>query len=219
MDVPFPFLPLLKTGDIWISGGRAICEYACEFANGQDLLGKNFEDKIKCTAIYGICEDLIKKLLHLESKKLRNQEKVRFIEQELCPHLNSFDHLLKDKRWLLDFLSLGDFYLYVILIQVNGIYENTYTNYFWLQKYKINIDLYLSDKMQNTFSPALKGIRTEINNVVKLENSEILIDGKIPIEKSYQNESEFYKDINFIPESLNKSIRMNALIKNLDNFN
>ena len=209
-NLKFPYLPLMKVPkDIYISGGLAICQYLCDFTNRADLLGQCSEDKVELLTIINVLEDLIYKLTELQAKTLsKDLHYIRF-EKEICPILNRFDMSVREKRWLLDYISLGDFYLYVILIQVNLVYENTYRNYFWLQKFKINVDFFLSDKIsKNTVSPALKSIRNEIENHINLDNSEILMDGKIPIEKNQMRESEFMKDINYIPESLNKSLRM-----------
>ena len=75
--------------------------------------------------------------------------------------------------------------------------------------------MFLAEKMAgNYLSPALKIIKTEIEHDWKMESSEILVDGKIPFEKNtHRNQSEidFLKDINHIPESLTKSIRMATL--------
>ena len=212
---PFPFLPLLKVDEKWISGNLAICEYACIITNNNDLLGKNVDDVVKLKSILSLCEKLIRTLLNIANKKFLQEKKNDIIEIEIDPILQSFDHFIMGKTRFLEYLTLADFYLYMILIQLNGIYENTFRNYFWLQKFKINFDMFLAEKMAgNYLSPALKIIKTEIEHDWKMESSEILVDGKIPFEKNtHRNQSEidFLKDINHIPESLTKSIRMATL--------
>jgi len=179
------------------------------------LLGKNVDDVVKLKSILSLCEKLIRTLLNIANKKFLEEKKNDIIEIEIDPILQSFDHFIMGKTRFLEYLTLADFYLYMILIQLNGIYENTFRNYFWLQKFKINFDMFLAEKMAgNYLSPALKIIKTEIEHDWKMESSEILVDGKIPFEKNtHRNQSEidFLKDINHIPESLTKSIRMATL--------
>lgn len=218
--VPFPFLPLLKVEEKWISGDRAICEYAILISGKLELSGKNFEDEVKLQSILSQCETVITKLLYLEkNRNLPENDKLSVIELEIDPILQSFDSFIRGKKGFLDYVTIPDFYLYVALLQLNGIYDNTYHNYFWLQKFKIGMDIFLAEKMAGSFlSPAIKGIKKEIEHDWKMENSEILIDGKIPFEKNRQsvmNELEFLRDVDHIPESLTKSIRMVSSMKNI----
>ncbi len=212
---PLPFLPLLKIDNIWISGGPAICEFACNFKDRDDLLGIH-QEKVKFIMILSVCENLINILIKMEEGSTKRFEKAIIIQQEICPVLSKLNLMMKEKKFIFTILTLADFYLYVILIKVSEIYENTYRDFFLLQKFKIAMDFFLADKMINVLSPALKTIKTEIDNNNKMENSEILIDGKIPVERNnnYSTEAEFWKAVNFIPESMNKSIRMTAFDKN-----
>ena len=217
--VPFPFLPLLKAEEKWVAGDRAICEYAILISGKLDLSGKNFEDEVKLQSILSQCETVITKLLYLEkTRSLPDNDKLSVIELEIDPILQSFDCFIRGKKGFLDYATIPDFYLYVALLQLNGIYDNTYNNYFWLQKFKIGMDIFLAEKMAGSFlSPAIKSIKKEIEHDWKMENSEILIDGKIPFEKNRQsvmNEIEFLRDIDHIPESITKSIRMVGSMKN-----
>lgn len=208
-----PYLPLLRNDTQWISSTQAICFFICHEAHRQDLLGKTPLEKTKLITILCQCEQIIKKLLEIKTNE--NKRKIQsFVEKEICPILYSLDLQLKEKKWLLEYMTLGDFYLYVILVQINNIYEYTYRNYFWLQKFKIAIDLLFSEKMFRNTTPTLKIFQTEFENTCNkaLDESEILVDGKIPIEiNDDKNEIEFLRDINYIPESLNKSIKITCL--------
>lgn len=207
-----PFLPVLNFQGRWISGRQAICFFLCQKNERNDLLGKNIEDQIKLLTIFEVCDTLIKKLQELEKKEI--YKRTKFTEEQICPILEKLDHLIIEKKWLLDYISLADFYLYVILFHVNTIYEYTYRNYFWLQKFKISFDLLFSEKMLRPDAdqtPSLRGYQKEIENEKSMQNSEILLDGKIPIENKYDgSETKFINDINYIPESFMKSIKMTS---------
>ena len=217
--LPFPFLPLMKVDEKWVSGDRAICEYGSMMSAQMELWGKNSEDEVKLLSIMSLCETVIRKLLALDKRKnLTDTDKISVIELEIDPILQSFDVFIRGKKGFLDYLTIPDFYLYVALLKLNAIDDNTYRNYFWLQKFKINMDMFLSEKMAGSYlSPAIKAIKKEIEHDWKMENSEILIDGKIPFEKNRQmkiNEIEFFRDIEHIPQSLTKSIRMVGSMSN-----
>lgn len=218
-EAPIPFLPLLKFEDNWIFGGAAICEFACNFKDREDLLAN--KNKVEFICVMSVCEDLINILTNLEGFRKR-YENINIIKQEICPILSKFNMILKEKKFLFLTITLADFYLYVILIKINEIYENTFQDYCWLQMFKMTMNFFLSDKIINTLSPNLKTIRNEIiGNKANMENSEIFIDGKIPLfEKNndYRNETELWKALNFIPESLHKSINMTVLDKQKMNY-
>lgn len=205
---PIPFLPLLWAGGQWVSGELAICEFACSAKAREDLLGRNSEDRLRIKTVTVLCEALVRSLLGLERKGMSEGARNRVIEREVDPVLSSFDLFIRGRKGFVEYLTLPDFYLYVILVQLNAIYEDTARNYFWLQKFKVGVDMLLAERMAgNPLSPALKGIKKEIEKDWKMESSEVLDYGKIPFES--RAHEEFMREINQIPESFCQSLRMN----------